>query len=182
VRKPFSSLATSLLIVALSVTPAFAHSTVVSMNPAQDSIQTVAPTQVVITFAEKISPSGEGLTVTAPDGTRVDVGEATVSGTELSVKLGAIKSNGHYIVNYRVVSADGHPVEASAGFEVLIASLVSTATPLVAVTGEGQSGIDKREGLAERESNYEVAIFVALGVVVAALFAFWWFKRRKRTS
>jgi methionine-rich copper-binding protein CopC len=180
-RKVIPSLAGALLITTLAITPAFAHTSLVSMNPAQDSIQTLPPTQVVLTFDEKITPAGEGLTVTAPDGKRVDIGVPKAANTTLSVNLGPIKLNGHYVINYRVVSADGHPVESSAGFEILIPALLSTVKPLVEVTGEGETGIDTREGLSDRETNYEIAIFVSVGVLTAGLFIYW-LRRRRRTN
>jgi methionine-rich copper-binding protein CopC len=180
-KKTIPSLVGALLITALTMTPALAHSTLVSMTPAQDSIQTSAPTQVVLTFDENITPSGEGLTVTAPDGVRVDLGEPRASGATISVNLGPIKLNGHYVINYRVVSADGHPLEASAGFEILIPALVSSATPLVDATGEGETGIDTREGLSGKESNYEIAILAVVGVLTAALLVYW-LRRRNRAT
>jgi methionine-rich copper-binding protein CopC len=53
-RKLTAFLTIWLFSVALTITPAFAHGSLVSMTPAQDSIQTVPPTQVVLTFDEKI--------------------------------------------------------------------------------------------------------------------------------
>jgi methionine-rich copper-binding protein CopC len=179
-RKLVASLTISLLSAALTITPAFAHGTLVSMTPAQGSIQTVPPTQVVLTFDEKITQNGDGLTVTAPDGARVDIGKAKAADTRLSVSLGPIKLNGHYVINYRIVSGDGHPVEASAGFEVLISSLVSTVKPLVDAT-ETETGIDKREGLPASDSEPEILVYVSVGIVTAGLFIYW-LKRRSRTN
>jgi methionine-rich copper-binding protein CopC len=180
-RKLTAFLTIWLFSVALTITPAFAHGSLVSMTPAQDSIQTVPPTQVVLTFDEKITQNGDGLTVTAPDGARVDIGIAKAADTHLSISLGPIILNGHYVINYRIVSADGHPVEASAGFEVLISSLVSTVKPLVDAATETETGIDKREGLPARDGDPEILVYVSVGIVTAGLFIYW-LRRRSRTN
>jgi methionine-rich copper-binding protein CopC len=180
-RKLAASITISLLSAALTITPAFAHGTLVSITPAQDSIQTVPPTKVVLTFDEKITQNGNGLTVTAPDGARVDIGKAKAADTRISVSLGPIKLNGHYVINYRIVSTDGHPVEASAGFEVLISALVSTVKPLVDATAETETRIDKREGLPSRDGEPEILVYVSVGIVTAGL-AIYWLRRRRRTN
>ena len=149
------------------------------MNPAEDSISTSAPTKVVLTFNEKISPAGVGITVTAPDGARVDLGAPKVANTILSVGLGPISLNGHYTVNYRVVSADGHPVEESAGFDILIPALAATAKAKIEVKGEGETGIDHGEGRSSGQKNLTTALYLLGGVIVGGAF-FYWYRRRQR--
>jgi len=131
------------------------------MVPTIDSTVTSAPTSVVLTFNEKISASGFGLTVTAPDGLRVDTGAATVSGSRLSINLSQVALNGHYIVNYRVVGIDGHPVEESAGFEVLIPSLTASVKPSIEVPDRNGTGIERGEGLTRNGDD--------LGLVIIAI-------------
>jgi len=166
-QKGIKSLFIALFLVSYAAAPAFAHSTMVSMNPPKDSVQTVAPTQVVITFDEALTSSGAGLTVTAPDGVRVDLGNAKVANTNLSVGVGPITLNGRYVVNYRAVSADGHPVEDSVGFTIRIPSLTATAKPSVAATGESESGASNGEG-GSGDGNSRL-ILIYLGVLVLAV-------------
>ena len=176
-RKILSYLATVFLLAAVSATPASAHGELLSMSPMQNSTVTLAPTQIVLTFNEKISPSGDGLTITGPDGVRVDIGGAKTKGSVLSIALGPISLNGHYIVNYRVVGLDGHPVVASAGFEMLIASLAATATAKIAVSTEDESGIDHGEGRSAGEKDLTIGLYLLAGVVLGGFI--YWYRRRQ---
>lgn len=181
-RKTIASLAATFAVLAFSSAPASAHTTLVSMSPAADSIVTVAPTKVVLTFDENISPDGDGITVTAPDGSRIDVGKPVASKNQLGVDLGPISFNGHYLVNYRVVSSDGHPVEASVGFDVLIASLAPTTKAKIEVNKERENKIDVGEGRSGTENDWAIVLYVFFGVVLVGLFIFWSRRRYRKNK
>jgi methionine-rich copper-binding protein CopC len=95
---------------------ASAHSVLISMNPADGSTVSTAPSQVLLTFNENIQNIGDGVVVTAPDGTRVDNGRPSILDATVTERLKPLTLSGHYIVSYRVVSADGHPVTRTLGF------------------------------------------------------------------
>ena len=177
-RKVLPYLAVAFLFVAVFAAPASAHAELLSMTPLQNSTVKSAPTQIVLTFSEKISPAGDGLTVTGPDGIRVDNGVPKIKSNVLSVALGPISLNGHYIVNYRVVSADGHPVEASAGFEILILALAPTATAKILVSTEDESGIDKGEGRSAGEKDLTIGLYLIAGVLLGGGSLFWYRRRQ----
>lgn len=179
-RKVVAYLASAFFFTALTIAPANAHSELLSINPAEDSISTSAPTKVVLTFSEKISPVGYGLTVTAPDGARVDLGAPKVVNATLSVNLGPLSLNGHYTVNYRVVSADGHPVEESSGFYILIPALAATAKAKIEVKGEGETGIDRGEGRSSGAENLATALYILGGVLLGGAGLYWYRRRHNR--
>jgi len=95
---------------------ASAHSVLISMDPADGSTVSTAPSRVLLTFNENIQDIGDGVVVTAPDGTRVDNGPPSILAATVTEPLKALTVSGHYIVSYRVVSADGHPVTRTLGF------------------------------------------------------------------
>ena len=173
-RKILPYFAVVILFAAITAAPASAHSELLSMTPLQNSTATSAPTQVVLTFSEKISPAGDGLTVTGPDGIRVDLNSPKTKNNILSVALGPISLNGHYIVNYRVVSADGHALEASAGFELLIPALAATPSAKISVSTENESGIDKGEGRSAGEKNLTIGLYLIAGVILGGGSLFWY--------
>ena len=177
-RKVLPYLAAVFLFAAVTAAPATAHGELLSMTPLQNSTVTLAPTQVVLTFNEKISPAGDGLTVTGPDGIRVDLDAPKRVNNILSVALGPISLNGHYIVNYRVVSADGHPVEASAGFEILIPALAATPSAKISVSTENESGIDKGEGRSAGEKDLTIGMYLLAGVLLGGGSLFWYRRRQ----
>lgn len=167
--------------MAVTAAPASAHSELLGMTPLQNSTVTSAPTKIVLTFSAKISAAGDGLTVTGPDGIRVDNGVPKIKSNVLSVGLGPITLNGHYIVNYRVVSADGHPVEASAGFEILIPALAATPSAKILVNTENENGIDKGEGRSAGEKDLTIGLYIIAGVILGGG-ALFWYRRRQSKS
>jgi len=100
----------------LSAGPAWAHSQLVRMTPADGSTVALAPTQVVLLFDENIQPIGDAVVVTAPDGSRVDSGPVVVHDATATQRLRPLVDRGRYTVSYRVVSDDGHPVSRTLTF------------------------------------------------------------------
>lgn len=102
----------------LSFSAANAHSQMTSANPKQKSVITVMPKKVVLQFNEDLInlEPGNLLRITDPKGKAVHTGTATVFGNQLSVALRTSKVLGKYRVNYRAISADGHPITGSYEF------------------------------------------------------------------
>jgi copper transport protein len=90
--------------------PASAHAALVGSSPAADSIVQEAPTQVVLTFTETVNPVQGKIRVIAPDGTRIDRNEARSSGLQLIIPIQPSEKVGTYLVTFRVISADSHPI------------------------------------------------------------------------
>ena len=91
--------------------PAAAHTELVAAEPPQDA--TVTALEVVrLRFTDPLRQEFSTVAVTAADGARVDSGSTAVTGTEITVPV-AVTGGGSYTVAYRVLSADGHPVEGS---------------------------------------------------------------------
>ena len=79
---------TLVLTLELSVAPLSATANqLVITTPAQNSVLTIAPNQVTITSASSLQDMGNQLSVTAPDGSRVDDGSITVVDKSLTVGL-----------------------------------------------------------------------------------------------
>lgn len=93
---------------------AFAHSALIKAVPAQDSQLTDSPPQVVLTFNERVEKEVYYIRLLDQDGKRVTKTDAAISKDqqELNLELPPL-NDGNYIVTYRVISADGHPIEGS---------------------------------------------------------------------
>ncbi|MFF7970437.1 copper resistance protein CopC [Streptomyces sp. NPDC007905] len=99
--------------------PASAHAALTGSDPAQGVVVDKAPTQVSLTFSEKVAMSDDSLQVLDPKGKKVEVGSPTnVSGTTYAVKLKSGLAKGTYTVAYQVVSADSHPVSGAYTFSI----------------------------------------------------------------
>ena len=110
-------LACALVLAARVV--AYAHASLVSSNPAAGSQLPTAPSQVRLLFSEAIEPSLASITLIdaarhqtplAVAGDPHDVDAIVAPATELHA--------GAYRLHWRVVSADGHPVEGSFTFTI----------------------------------------------------------------
>ncbi len=105
-------------VLAAPASPASAHAVLVGTSPAQGSVIQTAPSQVVLTFTEGVTPIRDKVRVIAPDGSRADSGDERASGTQLIIALRPDGGRGTYLVTYRVLSADSHPVAGAFTYSV----------------------------------------------------------------
>jgi copper resistance protein C len=106
------------------VAPGWAHAYLVRSTPAARAIVTRAPERVHLWFNERLEPAYSRVSVHDRDGQRVDAGDVQVGPderTRLSVSVPPLPA-GPYTVKYRVLSVDGHVVDAAFTFTVRGAS------------------------------------------------------------
>ena len=111
-----------LFATVISAGPAFAHATLVASDPANGAVVPDAPNKVTLTFSESVQLLSGKIQVLAPDGSRADQGEPTAAGAAVTIPLRAGGGRGTYLISYRVMSADSHPVGGSLTFSVGAAS------------------------------------------------------------
>jgi methionine-rich copper-binding protein CopC len=106
-------------------TPANAHANETSSYPEAGTTVEAGAIPVVINFGEELMDLGEGqgnvVEIQAPDGTLVATPcwEIARTGQETSFSTTAqLAIEGKYVVHWRVVSADGHPVEGLFDFKI----------------------------------------------------------------
>ncbi|MFI6009300.1 copper resistance CopC/CopD family protein [Streptomyces sp. NPDC051243] len=126
--------ATGLLLAGAG--PVSAHAALTGSDPRQGAVVDKAPTQVSLTFSEKVALSDDSVRVLDPKGKRIDQGDpANVSGTTYAVKLHSGLPDGTYTVTYQVVSEDSHPVAGAYTFSIGAPSQTS-----VSVSGQEAGG------------------------------------------
>ncbi|MEU8662112.1 copper resistance CopC/CopD family protein [Actinoplanes philippinensis] len=109
-------LLTSVLV--LPASPASAHAATVGSTPAPGSVIGASPSEVTVTFSEPVTPVEGRVQVIAPDGERIS-GKVQGGGTVLRIPLRkARKPLGTYLISFRVISADSHPVGGAITFSV----------------------------------------------------------------
>jgi methionine-rich copper-binding protein CopC len=99
---------------------AWAHAYLVRSSPAGRAVVTRVPARVQLWFNERLEPAYSRVTVLDADGQQVDAGDAQVGPAEptrLSVGVPPLAA-GVYTVKYRVLSVDGHIVDAEFAFTV----------------------------------------------------------------
>jgi copper resistance protein C len=117
--------ATLLLALSMAFTsaPAFAHSALISSNPEQGSVIEVIPADFSLTFNEElISIEGQSvntLSLSGASGESYSLSETEIAGEFLSASaLAGQYPAGDYLLTYRAVSADGHPITGEITFTV----------------------------------------------------------------
>ncbi len=124
----FLAVAAALLAGLAGAAPASAHAALTGSAPQQGVVVDKAPTQVTLTFSEKVALSDGAFRVLDPKGKRVDTGKATeLSGTTYGVPLHSGLPDGTFTVAYQVVSADSHPVAGAFTFSIGAPSVTSVS-------------------------------------------------------
>jgi methionine-rich copper-binding protein CopC len=124
-----AALATSLFLAFL-VSPASAHTVLVSSSPQVDSVIESLPSSITLTFAEDLVAIGKSNSISVVDENDQDVsqGDVSVSGPTLSKNLIPSDKTGIFKVEYRAVAADGHVIQDSFTFTVTQTAITTSAT------------------------------------------------------
>ncbi|ALV38740.1 copper resistance protein CopC [Streptomyces sp. CdTB01] len=109
------------LLVLGGAGPASAHAALKSTDPKDGSVLKSAPRSITLTFTESVGLLDDSFRVLDPDNKRVRTGPAEhgPGGSDTArVTLPAELARGTYVVAWRAVSADSHPVSGAFTFSV----------------------------------------------------------------
>ncbi|WP_198289967.1 copper resistance protein CopC [Nocardioides sp. Iso805N] len=170
------------LFMALSLVllagPASAHAVLESSDPRPDAVLAAPPGSVTLSFDEPVSLLPGSLRVYDPEGQRIDrgdVGHPDGHGERVSVQLRTADAQGSYLVSWRVVSADSHPVSGAFTFAV---GKAGAAPPTPHDTSS--TGISVGLAIARWLGYAGSALLVGISLVVAWCWAEGWRQRRVR--
>lgn len=168
----------ALLILVAIAAPASAHAVLEGSTPQPDVVLTSVPTAVSLTFDEAVTLLPTSLRVYGPDGYRVDVGDiAHADGKvqDVTVHLQAGRAQGTYLVSWRVISADSHPVSGAYTF-----SVGRTSTAPTAPTDTTNKTVGATLGTARLIGYFGSALFIGTMLFVAWCWTEGWVHRRVR--
>ncbi|MFF8946655.1 copper resistance protein CopC [Streptomyces sp. NPDC014864] len=114
--------------------PAAAHAALRTTDPADGSVLKSAPHAVTLTFTESVGLLDDSFRLLGPDGRRVRTGEAQHApgrSDTARVTLPGELDQGTFVLAWRVVSADSHPVSGAFTFSV------GRPSPTAATVGTG---------------------------------------------
>ena len=120
-----------LLLLFVGVSSASAN-TLVSTSPISGSTLSISPTNVTITGQVPLladAPDANSITVTDPNGNRVDDGTITISDVSAIVGIKPLTESGIYTVAYSLASEGEVALEGSFTFSFKSPSVISTANP-----------------------------------------------------
>jgi copper transport protein len=133
---------------------ASAHASLVSTDPAEGAVLASAPAEITLTFDEPVTLAASSSHLYDAQGAEV-AAEARSVDRVVTVTPGEAMPHGTYVVTYRVISSDGHPVTGSLSFSV--------GAPSETVVAPGTAG-------GETSSSVTVLHSLVQGITYAALF------------
>ena len=154
-------------LIAISASPANAHTSLELSIPVDNQSIEFIPTELSASFDEDlIEIDGEvvnTLELEGADGTKYVLSAATIAGPTVSANVGVGEyPAGSYLLKYRVVSADGHPVTGEIKFSTQSLTTIGSmpaepvATAYVAET---------------EESSPQIIIYIVAGLLLALAIA-----------
>lgn len=115
-------------LMLLSAPIASAHAVLESTDPADGAVLPESPAQVTMTFNETITLAAHGTSLLDGQGKQVPADIVAVDNTVRITPTAAV-ADGSYIVTWRVISADTHPVSGGITFAVGAPSATSVEAP-----------------------------------------------------
>lgn len=123
---------------------ASAHAELIATDPADGAVVEEAPSQITLSYSEDVTVQPDGVRVLDDEARRVDAGGARASGDTVTVPLRGTLPDGSYVVAWRAVSADGHPVRGAFTFAVGARTDLASGLADQAFTGSA----DRRDEIA----------------------------------
>lgn len=163
-----------IVVAALLATasPAAAHSSLVSSDPAADSVLADSPGEIRLTFTETVDVGDGAIRLLAADGTTVLLGPvAQDAGPDsITAQIAEPLTRGSYVVAWTAVSGDSHPIRGAFVFSVGVVS-ADAAQLIEEIAGTGGDGSDGGRWLAVgRFASYTgIAALVGTIAIAAAL-------------
>lgn len=205
-RAPLTVLLPALLalLVLLAGAPrAAAHNALQGTDPADGSTVDVPPSHVTLTFDQPAQALGTEVVVLGPDGAVVSTGTAELVDHTVAQALADGLPAGAYTVQWRVTSADGHPLSGELTFTAAAASPAAqpsepaqpaepaadpSAAPATAapVAPSPETTVTARQEVEDEDAGLEAGVVAAIVVAVLAAGAVAVFvvreRRRPRTG
>ena len=151
-----------LLLIFLGI-PSASANTLVSTSPISGSTLSISPTNVTVTGNVTLladAPDANSITVTDPNGIRVDDGTITISDMSAIVGIKPLVESGMYTVTYFLASEGDIPLEGSFTFKYQAPSVISTANPTPEPT-QSQTPAGSSWG-----TNFFVILLLLLAILV----------------
>ena len=111
--------ALAVMVVLALASPAFAHATLETTNPAPGAVLSSTPNAIVLEFSEPVTVALGGVRLYDENGDRVVTDPPTTpDGSTVSTPTRGKLADGSYVVTWRVTSADTHPIQGAFTFQV----------------------------------------------------------------
>ncbi|MGW4409577.1 copper resistance CopC family protein [Nonomuraea sp. NPDC004702] len=143
--------------------PAQAHNVLVGSDPKDGATLSASPARVTLVFDQAVRQGYAQVGVTGADGSSWADGAAEVAAERVSVKVRPLPAGGSYVVGYRILSSDGHPVTGKISF-----TMAASATGVSAGQAEQGDSAEAAEAAANGGAGMAVVWIVAALLLLAA--------------
>jgi copper resistance protein C len=162
-----------LLFLLLQSRTAYAHTALTGSTPADGDVLAEEVHQIVLEFNTVIEPTST-VTVTGDNGEEIEISHIHVDGDVMTGAFPSPLSDGTYTVNWRIIGADGHPIQGNYSFEVNQGepeepSAGETPTPPVEENTEQPEGQTAEATPKIASNDVLVIILVALFTIAGGL-------------
>ncbi len=162
-------LVSAILLWLVMTAAASAHASLNTTEPRDGSVVSTAPRVIALTFSEPVSPTS--LKLTRPDGSIAPLKNFVLKDKAVEITPPGDLKDGSYLLSWRVVSEDGHPIGGSVVFSI------------------GRSNADVRGTAADIDWPVraglwigKLALYVGLLFGVGGAFAIHWFADGSRNA
>jgi copper transport protein len=168
------------VLVALAASPAFAHATLEETTPTPGQVLDTSPKEITLGFNESVEAALGAIRVYDSRGDEVDIGQVSHPGGEQRRVRATLPDldDDSYVVTWRVLSADAHPVRGAFTFQVgegaAAGNLQSLTDRLLA-----EQGGDKTVGVLYAIARFTVFASLALLIGAAGFLVFLWHRARE---
>ena len=185
--------------------PSLAHTSLMSQIPVGNSTIESLPEFIELTFDESLIVIGDAnlLEVRSPSGRVITIGKVRIANNVVTRNIAQSLEQGKYLVDYRVVSEDGHVVEGQYSFKLKTNTSASPqSAPSDAPSMQSQSPTDTPEVIASPSAisetgsdeivetrehidhsffdRHDAHIFLGIGALLAIYI--WWKVRKRRIT
>ncbi|MGH9032788.1 MAG: copper resistance protein CopC, partial [Acidimicrobiia bacterium] len=118
--RALAATAAAFALVAIGASPAYAHAELETTDPQAGAVYDTAPSEVTLRYSEPVEASLGAVRLYDGRGQRLDTGAPSHpdgEGSAVRVDLPGLR-DGSYVVTWRVLSADSHPVRGAFTFQV----------------------------------------------------------------
>jgi methionine-rich copper-binding protein CopC len=173
-RKILMAVIGSGLFLAATAPAALAHDSLKSSSPAKDA--TVSSLETIeLEYSARVRFPLVVLRTTA--GQQVKLGEPQADGPKVRTAVPGPLAAGSYVIAWRVVSSDGHPIEGEIPFTMKGGASSSTTAP----TESTAPAAPATSSQAQDQGGVPGWLWAGLAVLVVAGLAVWLFSRRTGT-
>lgn len=158
----------ALLASALLAPTASGHAVLIAADPPDGAVLDAPPGRVLLTFNETVAQPGATLRVTGPDGAIYAGGEGSeplAVGRTLSIGIPSDLPEGTSLVEWAIVSEDGHRIRGTSTFSV--------GSPSALPSSSTEAGPDTRDAVAALLRGIVFVTTVTLIGVLAVMLAVW---------